>query len=243
MQEHIPYYFINPKDGTEMVLIPGGWFWMGAGDEDSQAYDSEKPRHLHYLEPFYFSITCITVEQFGRFVKETGHNAENDWKKDPPDHPVCYVNWHDSQAYCKWAGLRLPKEAEWELAARGYQALKYPWGGDWEDGKRVCWDGQKDPTGSTSPVFDHPNGVSPFGTYQQNGNVWEWCEDTYDSGVYQRYDKGDFEVPSGTGWRVLRGGSWNDDDPRRLRGAYRYDLNPAYRSLGRGFRVARTVTF
>lgn len=66
---------LNPKDGTELVLIPGGWFWMGSGDEDSDAYDSEKPRHLHYLKPFYFGITCVTVEQFGQFVQETGHKG------------------------------------------------------------------------------------------------------------------------------------------------------------------------
>lgn len=105
MKGHIPYYILNPKDGTKLVLIPGGWFWMGSGDDDSDAYDydNEKPRHLHYVKPFYFSITCITVEQFGRFVKETGHNIGTDWKKDPQDHPVRYINWLEE---LKEAGLR-----------------------------------------------------------------------------------------------------------------------------------------
>ncbi|MFH1562213.1 MAG: SUMF1/EgtB/PvdO family nonheme iron enzyme [Nitrospirota bacterium] len=239
MEEHIPCYLVNPKDGTEMVLIPGGWFWMGSENDDSEAFANEKPRHLHYVEPFYFSITCITVEQFGRFVKESGYDAGKDWQKDPPDHPVRYVNWHDSQAYCKWAGLRLPTEAEWELTARGYQALKYPWGNNWEDGRRVCWDEQKGPKGSTSPVFDHPDGVSSFGTFQQSGNLWEWCEDGWDSNVYQRYAQGDFKIPKGVSHRVLRGGSWGNDDSRNLRGGNRYNYYPENRVNYIGFRCAR----
>jgi formylglycine-generating enzyme required for sulfatase activity len=173
MKEHIPWYFINPKDGSEMVLSPGGWFRMGSGNDDKDADDSEKPRHLHHVQPFYIGITCVTVGQFRGFVKETRHNAGNDWEKDPENYPVRCVNWEDASAYCKWAGVRLPTEAEWELTARGYGALKYPWGNEWEDGKRVCWDEQKGPKGETSPVYDHPDGVSPFGTFQQSGNVWE----------------------------------------------------------------------
>lgn len=104
---HIPRYSQNPKDGTEMVFIPGGWFWMGS--EDSDAYDSEKPRHLHYIEPFYLGIACVTVSRFRKFAEETRHNAGGDWWKDPVDHPVRSVNRHDVTAYCEWAGLRLPQ--------------------------------------------------------------------------------------------------------------------------------------
>jgi len=138
----IPLYFRNPRDGTEMVLVPGGWFFMGNNKEDDpDAYDSEAPRHLHFVRPFYMAITCITVAQFRRFVRETGYRGGDYpgtgdefeerwgyWEKDPDGHPVRYVNWLDAAEYCTWAGLRLPTEAEWELAARGDKALKYPWG-------------------------------------------------------------------------------------------------------------------
>jgi len=116
---------------------------MGSGYEDPHASDDEKPRHLHDVSPFYLGITCVTQAQFERFVEHKGHDAEDDWKNDPPDHPVRSVNWHDAKAYCEWAELRLPTEAEWEFAARDYRSLRYPWGDDWEDGKRVCWSKQK----------------------------------------------------------------------------------------------------
>ena len=239
----IPLYFKNPRDGTEMVLIPGGWFFMGNNrGDDPDAYDSEAPRHLHFVRPFYMAITCITVAQFRRFVKETGHDAGSDWEEDPDAHPVRYVNWHDARSYCEWAGLRLPTEAEWELAARGYKALKYPWGEDWENGRRVCWNNQRGPGGATAPVFDHPEGVGVFGTFQQSGNVWEWCEDRYDSDAYKRYARGDFAPPGSGEYRVLRGASWSHYDAEFFRGGNRGFSHPQDRNVDGGLRSARTVT-
>ena len=240
----LPWKYTNPKDGTEMVLIPGGWFWMGSEDGDKDAWDKEKPRHLHYLKPYYLGVYCVTVGRFRRFSEETGHDADSDWKTDPDDHPVRYVNWHDASAYAKWADSRLPTEAEWELGARGgNEKCRYPWGDDWEGGRRLCWNGQKGPRGNTAPVNAHPEGVSPFGTYQQSGNVWEWCEDWYEEKAYQRYAEGDFS-PSGEGsGRVLRGGSWCHNYPRNFCGASRDRSDPEVRGYLYGFRLARTVTF
>ena len=106
MPNKIPWYYINPKDGTEMVLVPGGWFWMGSDDTDSDADGNEKPRHLHWLDPFYISITCVTVKQFKRFAEKTGYKGGNypgtgdehgqnlgGYNKDPFDHPVRHVSW------------------------------------------------------------------------------------------------------------------------------------------------------
>ena len=66
-----PWRIVNPKDGTEMVRIRGGWFWMGSEDGDGDAYAAEKPRHLHYLAPYYLGIYCVSVAQFARYVKKT----------------------------------------------------------------------------------------------------------------------------------------------------------------------------
>ncbi len=237
-----PWKHINPKDGYEMVLIPGGEFRMGAAEHDNGAWDNEKPRHLHKVGPFYMGIYCVTVARFRKFVEATGYNKNNEpWDKDPDDHPVRWINWYDAEAYCKWAGLRLPTEAEWELAARGYQGLIYPWGDDWEGGRRTCWDKQRGPGGETAPVTAHPEGVSPFGIYQMSGNVWEWCADRYEEKVYERYAGGDFSLPKYGGGRVLRGGSWYSS-PGRLRAGYRLNSYPGYRYIsGVGFRCARTV--
>ena len=240
-----PWKYTNPKDGTEMVLIPGGWFRMGSEDGDKEALDRENPRHLYYLKPYYLGIYCVTVGQFRRFSAATKYNADSDWQKDPDEHPVRYVNWHDAKKYAKWADSRLPTEAEWELGAGGrIENYRYPWGNDWESGRRVCRDAQEGPDGSTVPVSAHPEGVSPFGTYQQSGNVWEWCEDWFDDSAYQRYAKGDFSPPKNNErGRVLRGGSWcNRNLPGHFRGARRrYDV-PERRFGNYGFRLARTVT-
>ncbi len=236
-----------------MVLIPGGEFRMGAAEHDNEAYDDEKPRHLHKVGPFYMGIYCVTVARFRKFVRESGYRGGNYpgtgdgwnerwglWKNDPDDHPVRYVNWFDAEAYCKWAGLRLPTEAEWEYAARGLEGYIYPWGDDWQGGRRACWDGQPGPGGETAPVAAHPEGVSPFGIYQMSGNVWEWCADWYEKKVYERYAGGDFSPPKDGRGRVLRGGSWRYN-PRSLRAGYRYGHNPRYRRDDYGFRCARTL--
>jgi formylglycine-generating enzyme len=244
--EHIPCYYRNSKDGTEMVLVPGGSFWMGSAEEDRDASDSEKPRHIHYVEPFYIAVACVTVAQFMRFVEEMELDAGSDWKKDPDEYPVRYINWHDATAYAEWAGLRLPTEAEWELCARGYEGLRYPWGDDWQDGRRVCWDRQRGPEGTTSPVFAHPDGVSRFGTFQQGGNVWEWCMDSYDGKVYRRYAQADFRVPDQEDAdRVLRGASWGSLSlPLSFRCSNRFKCYPTYQNVYFfGLRPARTATF
>jgi formylglycine-generating enzyme required for sulfatase activity len=227
----------NSKDGSELLLIPGGEFWMGSGGGDKDA----QPRHRHQVGPYLIGRYEVTVAQFERFAKATGYNAGKEWQEDPREHPVRYINWHDALAYANWAGLRLPSEAEWELAARGYAGLRYPWGNYWDDDMRACWNQKKDSKRTTVPVNAHSEGLSPFGLYQMSGNVWEWCADWYDIEAYNRYGKGEFSPPQHGTTRVMRGGSWATDDQEHLSASFRDYAKPEPRVGLHGFRLARSL--
>ena len=192
----------------------------------------------------------MTNRQYGKFVDETGHRAPDHadygsaiWKgrSFPPevaDHPVVCVSWDDAKAYAEWAGCELPTEAQWEKAARGPEGTIYPWGNEWDETK--CRNGKNKGSGTTCRVYDYPEGVSGYGTYNQSGNVWEWCEDWYDDEYYSKSPRENPRGPEGGSYRVLRGGCWNFVAASFARGAYRW-LVPGYRCVLMGFRLARIV--
>jgi formylglycine-generating enzyme required for sulfatase activity len=183
------------------VPVSGGQVVLGGESE-------ERPVQRLTIEPFAIAETEVTNEQYMEFVKETGHKPPTTWHKGQfPDgeaeKPVTGVTWKDSADYCEWlsgkirAKVRLPSEAEWELAAKGTQGYKYPWGNDWKDEAAAS----KETRGKIQQVKSFPLNKSPFGAYDMAGNVWEWVEDQ------ARDSDGKPKISHGVPLRIIKGGS------------------------------------
>ncbi|MCX6625649.1 MAG: SUMF1/EgtB/PvdO family nonheme iron enzyme [Acidobacteria bacterium] len=244
----------NPKDGTVLVLIPEGEFLAGGPGSDE---GGGKPFPVR-LPGYYLALHAVTNAQYARFlserrpgeadlgkwilldsdcfVRKQGNGYEPYGGK--TEHPVVQVSWFGAQAYCEWAGLRLPTELEWEKGARGTDGREYPWGSQWDPAN--CRNGNNNGSERTAGIWSYAEGQSPWGLYQMAGNVWEWCEDWYEIGAYTKYKTGNLTLPSSGGYRVLRGGSWYNCYSNYFRCANRFSNTPDYRYLNLGFRCART---
>ncbi len=209
-------------NGVEMALVPAGCFMMG-----STEYSDEQPVHeVCFEEPFWIDLTEVTN---GQFYDDPG--------MDFAERPRISVNWNTSLAHCESRGARLPTEAEWEYAARGPDALIYPWGNTFI-GDNVVYSSN---SGSqTADVGSRPGGASWVGALDLSGNVWEWVNDWYDADYYDTLADGVVN-PQGPGTgssRVLRGGSWNYDPSTYFRGAFRNWFVPSLSVNYYGFRCA-----
>ncbi|MCH9686264.1 MAG: SUMF1/EgtB/PvdO family nonheme iron enzyme [Deltaproteobacteria bacterium] len=220
-ERRFPNVVVVPKADLELVRIPRGTLLMGSPDAEQgrDAYPEfwtrggrhpESPQHQVSLAGFYMARTPVTHGKYRAFleanplVTEPPYWTDRGYAQD--DQPVVGVSWNDAQAYCRWAGLRLPTEAQWEYACRAGTDTPYHSGKTPEDLARVGWYG--DPGGQPRAVAQRePN---QFGLYDMHGNVWEWCEDDwvlhYDGAVHRAGD-GLRQEPKGDALRVVRGGS------------------------------------
>lgn len=222
--------------GIELVLIPGNRFWMGSAPGKGE--ENEEPRHAVTLSKFELGKYPVTREQYKRFLKENRKVKPppfwDDRRFNQDRHPVVGVTWEAAQAYVKWAGLRLPTEAEWEYACRASSEANYCSGDTERELKQVGWY-----AGNSGGRLQEVGRLPPnaYGLCDLHGNVWEWCSDWYKA----KYDPRDAIDPQGPECgddRVLRGGTWYDPAPL-ARSAYRLFHHPASVISSVGFRVAR----
>ena len=262
----------RPSDMMTMIHVPAGSFQMGSSENEIEAaldlcrdhyspcnnwyYEREGPVHTVSLDSFWIDQTEITNAQYrhcvedGNCLEPLNCNKGEPTYADPEevDHPVVCVSWEEAQAYCEWAGARLPTEAEWEYAFRGDQRRYYPWG-DSFDGSKLNYcdtnctqsyadDKYDDGYPNTSPVGSFLQDVSWNGATDLSGNVSEWVADWF--GLYS------FEAvsnPLGPGLgseRMLKGCSWFFP-PAYCRGAARPSANPDTRLDYLGFRCAASL--
>ena len=216
--------FTSPFDGTELVFIPGGECMMGS---DDTRFDEDGPAHKVEVAGFWLGKYEVTNEQYRSFIEATGHreprvskriDGERKWKEvspwddedfNHPKQPVVGVSWHHAVAYCKWAGCRLPTEAEWEYAARGGKQHGYGTASgelSRDSANTTGW--FRSPVTAElltlAPVGSYP--ANPFGLHDMAGNVMEYTSSLWRDYPYNAEDGR--EDPDDKDPRVARGGSY-----------------------------------
>ena len=226
---------VREKDGMLQIYVPAGTFTMGRemGETD------EKPVHEVYLDGYWidkFEVTQAQYEQCSDAGACDYNNSNRSRQPSYADHPAVYVTWAQANAYCLWAGGRLPTEAEWEKAARGDKDTRsFPWG-EGLDPAKANFVGVR---GDTAPVGSYPDGASPYGVLDMAGNVWEWVMDWYAADYYANSPESNPTGPSDGFYHVIRGGSWVFyTDYLRVFSRYRGDPDTAVTYFG--FRCVTT---
>jgi len=218
-----------------MVNVAGGEIAIGGGD-------TKIPIERVIVKDFTIAETEVTNAQYAEFIKETNHGAPSDWKDGQPpkgkeNFPVTNVSFKDAVDFCKWmekkTGLpvRLPSEAEWEFAARGASANKYPWGGDWK--KEAA--NSEESGGKLAAVKSFPLNRSPFGAFDMAGNVWEWTAEKVsksDAVIDPRVKKA---LENGEVLRIVKGGS-AFEKANQISVHSRYEIPESTKDVWVGFR-------
>jgi formylglycine-generating enzyme required for sulfatase activity/tRNA A-37 threonylcarbamoyl transferase component Bud32 len=236
---------------TESVSVEGGSFWRGSNEGSRD----EMPRHQVHIEPFAIDVHPVSNEQFVLYLESMGGEKDNHnhdlivlresrirrsagkllIESGYAKHPVVGVTWYGAVAYAQWVGMRLPSEAEWEIAAKGGdEDAVYPNGSQIDRSQANFF------SSDTTPVMSYP--ANPFGLYDMAGNIYEWCQDWY---AYNYYDTSAQEPHKPHGplqgvYRVIRGGCWKSLQ-EDLRCAHRHRNNPGTVNSTYGFRCARSL--
>ena len=224
----------------DMVYISPGEFIQGT----KHGGFNERPERIVKMPGFWINRYEVTNHHYFKFVKETGHRkpgppsryAKRLAQLRSPNQPVAYVSWHDADAYCKWKGMRLPTEAEWEKAMRGIDGRLWPWGNSPRIFKANLG-GKEDGFGATAPVGSFPLDRSPFGIHDGHGNLMEWVENWYVEQTAHPSQSGEANFADRGGYKTLRGAgytSYGND----LRITARSFMIPDFRDETIGFRCA-----
>lgn len=264
----------NNKDGSVLILIPEGKFRMGSEslkkEADTVGYgdrimiknnNNSKLMHDVYLVQYLIGKNEITNSQYKKFCDEKQYPYPHDpnfkgmanYLNNYPDYPVVNVTWSDVNAYCEWADLRLPTEAEWEKAAKSLQNIRYSWGDEGHIEKGKCDrcnyksyksigfisfanDSERDGYKYTAPVGSFPRGKSPYGVLDMIGNVSEWCQDWFSVSYYANSPQKNPTGPDDGTKKVVRGGDWNS---ACFQVSDRQSCKPSDRENTIGFRTAK----
>ncbi|HJS67572.1 MAG TPA: SUMF1/EgtB/PvdO family nonheme iron enzyme [Nitrospiraceae bacterium] len=237
-------------DGAPMVLIPAGPFTMGSHD----GLPNERPEHTVTLDAYYIDRYEVTLSRYRRFLEEGKHDSPPTWDDEAAvtvgDRPAIGMRWDSAVAYCRWAGKRLPTEAEWEKAARGTDGRRYPWGDmqpfvDMANYNRGMWVSEAITLVAVTSGLEgmsvrhglKEGGRSPFGVFHMAGNAAEWVADWYERDYYHKSPGRNPPGPAIGEKRILRGGSWADV-PTALRVTARFSAEPDFEDRTVGFRCA-----
>jgi eukaryotic-like serine/threonine-protein kinase len=233
---------LSPNDGMTLLIIPAGDFSMGA-----ISHTDEEPVHMVHLDSYWIDRTDVTNAMYARCVYEGScqvPDRPNSYTRKPyfgdshfGNFPVIYVTWDDANSYCKWAGGRLPTEAEWEKAARGTDARVYPWGNQLPDTTMLNY---YYVVGDTSAVGSSAADISAYGVLDMAGNIREWVADWYDSAYYAKSTGSNPLGPATGADRVVRGGSWLANE-FFIRSALRIFYPPDSAFFNLGFRCAKSA--
>jgi len=222
------------------LLVPGGTSGMGFDEGEA----NERPAHRVALDAFWIDRTEVTNAQYATCVAagacEPPVNNRSFTRpqyyggSEFANYPVIYVTWGQADAYCRWAGGRLPTEAEWEKAIRGPDGFVDVW----EEPATRCEAANVDGCyGDTNETARTPGWASPYGATDMVGNVWEWVDDWYGEDYYATSSEVNPEGPPDTGLKVIRGGGWTFDEVRHFN-TVRRGLEPDSATNNVGFRCA-----